>query len=326
MEFLVLKYHPTDRTQLKSWITNTYKQYSMVHGIKLGGDMKLLQFQTPKLPFKVCNNDVLQKVVQDLHESCHRSYQGVDFDMMEVWYGISDPEVEEKNQAGVPAKEPEDQKIIRPRRPPTLRNPSMSTSTNRDNAPRPSSPTIKTGPESGTAQISTVSVPGELKDFLSCHWDLYEVFLSYDDFKAINDKHVNQFVIRAHQTPIDPPPRARSSNIGTMSMTTGSDLMPELGRDVRSSPVVLSFTTDVSVGKRHREEDHGSEVKDANSGDGSELAQSIAKRIKTGEASSSGASVFPQISETSERLHVRALLISRLDLVRLAVSPGCYNL
>ena len=36
-------------------------------------------------------------------------------------------------------------------------------------------------------------------------------------------------------------------------------------------------------------------------------------------------SVFPQISETSECLHVRALLTSRLDLVLLAVSSGRYH-
>ena len=36
------------------------------------------------------------------------------------------------------------------------------------------------------------------------------------------------------------------------------------------------------------------------------------------------ASVFPQKSETSECLHVRALLVSRLDLVLLALSFGCY--
>ena len=37
------------------------------------------------------------------------------------------------------------------------------------------------------------------------------------------------------------------------------------------------------------------------------------------------ASVFPQISEMSERLHVRALLISRLDVVLIAISSGRYH-
>ena len=37
------------------------------------------------------------------------------------------------------------------------------------------------------------------------------------------------------------------------------------------------------------------------------------------------ASVFPHISETSERLHVRVLLTSRLDLVLLANSSGRYH-
>ena len=73
-----------------------------------------------------------------------------------------------------------------------------------------------------------------------------------------------------------------------MSMTTGSDLVPDLGRDVRSSSGILSFSAVVSAGKRHREEVNDSDVKDAKSDDGLELAQSIAKRIKTGEASSSG--------------------------------------
>ena len=63
-----------------------------------------------------------------------------------------------------------------------------------------------------------------------------------------------------------------------------------------------------------------------------ELAQCFARQLcvpfgtcapGTHEVDGDQASVFPQISETSERLNVRALLTSRLDIVLLTVSSGC---
>ena len=256
----------------------------MLRGIKIGGEAKIEHFDRACPPLKVFNNQTLRCIVEALHLGCHRSYKEVDHEQMQALYGISNPGVEEKADGSESGEEFEDEEIVRP----CLDDLATSTSTHRDLVPSPSFLTMVTEPSSRTTPAPAAADPCELQEFLSHHGDLHRVFLSYQGKKARMDKHNNQFVARAGENPIPVAPRAQSSNIGTMSMTTGSDLVPDLGRDVRSSSGILSFSAVVSAGKRHREEVNDSDVKDAKSDDGLELAQSIAKRIKTGEASSSG--------------------------------------
>ncbi|TFK81534.1 hypothetical protein K466DRAFT_450383, partial [Polyporus arcularius HHB13444] len=94
--YLVLKYHPVDLAVLHSFVASTYEEWGASRGIKLGGETKLSQFERVSPPYRVRrNNEALQNVINQIHQGCRKSYEGVDLDRMQTLYGVSLPWLEE---------------------------------------------------------------------------------------------------------------------------------------------------------------------------------------------------------------------------------------
>lgn len=251
-----------------------------MRGVKVGGVWKMKHFRNREPPFEVQGNDALQRVVRALHEGCYNSYLDVDFKQMKALYGVSDPD-----SVSVPPTHMSSPpmipglKIVRPRRPPlgdkssqpttgsqpTTSSHPTTTPVNHGNTPRTSSKSAMTEAPTATASSAATAAarnPHELKGFLSYHWDLYDVFLSYERERDLVDKHPDQFKARAKQDPIIDIPRGSSHHIDSMSVSIGNELRPSMdhlhGETSHRSSDILSFSASVghSAGdKRPREDD-----------------------------------------------------------------------
>ena len=232
--------------ELGQLVTSTYENYSIVQGIKVGGRSKLDHFDRPNPPFQVYANKNLAELVAKLHAGCFKSYRGVDRDQMQTWYGISNP-VLRKQPSSVPTV-PKDSPANRPKpvraiaRPPGL-DESVDVTTPYHNSPNTARSSRTTNEaESHSAPVTTSTLgPSRLSGFLSHHSFLQEVLLAAIDEKDLGSKYDDQFVLRAEQDPIlvFPRSRSRSYNISSMSMSTGSDLLPILNHSRTEAAIGL---------------------------------------------------------------------------------------
>ncbi|RDX49414.1 hypothetical protein OH76DRAFT_529428 [Lentinus brumalis] len=270
-DFLVLKYHPTDRAVLRTFVTSTYEEYSTVRGIRRGGDTKLAQIGNPSPPFTVLHgNTALQNILTQLHKGCHDSYKSVNLVQMQSLYGISQPKADE-NESG-PSPPPKAKTVISmniSRAPPprvlpppdyeaTL--PTASVSIGRVDASKQSQSssqgkTISTTTSTTTSATpiattpattsSTASDPCWLKGFLSHHAHLSAVLATYYEEEELDDKYPDQFKLRKGEDAIVVAERPRTHGISSMSMSTGSDLVPNLGHTSVGTSMGFYHSSDI---------------------------------------------------------------------------------
>ncbi|KAI1791904.1 hypothetical protein LXA43DRAFT_1009763 [Ganoderma leucocontextum] len=237
--WLVLRFHETDVSGLRTFVQGEYEQSAKagIPGIRIGGQHKLQLFAAPTPPFQVTDNDGLQKLLDDLAYNCFKHYQMIDKKLMTALYGIPKNSSQQTRQpAPAPAEEERD-------RPDDLMD-VFGSIVGEEPAPAALSPPtppepvpIVPHPHQAT---SPTADPCDVDGFLSKHGPLVKVFLKRKSNAA--PRQDDQFHLHFSDEPPDLVLNVGPRGISTLSRSQTLDSNQHFppGRQAVVSPAATS--------------------------------------------------------------------------------------
>ncbi|KAI1791907.1 hypothetical protein LXA43DRAFT_888599 [Ganoderma leucocontextum] len=215
--YLVLRYHPTSVGSLKLKVESLFEGVSLIGGIKIGGDDKLMLLRAGQLGFEVTHNISLQQLLDEILEHCKRTYAKINYPEMERLYGpIQTPA--QPTHHGAPAK------TSRSRNKPSVLRASddeapSAADTETDDELELHSRT-KRRRRGASAQPAAPTDPCKIGAFLSNPKALMKLLAEHaEEAYELDDKAPDQFVARKIQDVFRPSEHTGLRSIGTLSIT-----------------------------------------------------------------------------------------------------------
>ncbi|PIL24562.1 hypothetical protein GSI_12446 [Ganoderma sinense ZZ0214-1] len=235
--YLVFRYHVTDVDSLRDVVTTLFEGASLVHSVKIGGNMKRTLFVAPRFPYQLPFNTELQSLLDTIIYESSQSYMRIDFNEMQRRYGF-----------GLAAAPPARRPLTAPR--------ATAFVFDRDNMPRRRLMKMR-----GPAAFAGDKDPCVMEGFLSEAAELVDLFIDHASAGLeYSDKAEDQFLLRKHEDVYRGPIDAGNSRIGSLS-TSGTMWSPKpssnsfalnLGPRPGSNPGPLMAGTSLDSRKRGR--------------------------------------------------------------------------